>query len=67
MGVFARLGLVPDHMISAVGGRGRRELCIDLQIEGMDAYERERLATRFRGLVDVELVLTSEKRIQDIA
>ncbi len=65
--VFARLGLVPARLFSTSDGRADRELCIDLQIDGMDAVESERVATRLRNIVDVALVLTSEKRLQRVA
>ncbi len=67
LGVFARLGLVPARLFSTADGRAGRELCIDLQIDGMDALESERVATRLRNIVDVALVLTSEKRLQRVA
>lgn len=61
LNMFARLDVVPARLTSTVGASRRDELCIDIQVGGMDAAAREQIAARLRNLVDVSLVLTSEK------
>ena len=61
LGVFARQDVVPSRVVAAASERHPGELSIDLQVEGMDADTRERIAARLRNLIDVAMVLTSRK------
>ena len=67
VGIFARLDIFPARLTSTVGGRHARALCIDLQIEGMAAADRDMVAARLGNLVEVSQVLTSEKQVLDVA
>ncbi len=67
VGVFARLDLVPARLVSTIIGRRAEELCVDLQVEGMSAADRELVTGRLRNLVDVSQVLISEKQVLAIA
>ncbi len=66
VGVFARLDLVPARLVSTIIGRRAEELCVDLQVEGMSAADRELVIARLRNLVDVSQVLSSEKQVLEI-
>ncbi len=66
VGVFARLDLVPARLVSTIIGRRAEELCVDLQVEGMSAADRELVTGRLRNLVDVSQVLISEKQVLEI-
>ena len=61
LGVFGRQDVVPSRVVAAPSERHPGELSIDLQVEGMGIAKREYIAARLRNLVDVTLVLTSEK------
>ena len=67
VGVFARLDLVPARLVSTIIGRRAEELCVDLQVDGMSAADRELVTGRLRNLVDVSQVLISEKQVLAIA
>ena len=56
-----------SRVVAAPSERRPDELSIDLQVEGMDVAKREYIAARLRNLVDVSLVLTSEKKHYRIA
>jgi len=60
--VFSKLGMVPTKWHSAVAGRHRDELHIDIQMAGLGPNQAERLAQSLRRIVFVDTVLTSEKR-----
>ena len=60
--VFAKRGLVPCQWYSTVHGRRAEDLHIDVQVAGMEACLREQIAEALRQVVDVQVVLTSEKR-----
>jgi acetolactate synthase regulatory subunit len=60
--LFAKRGFVPTQWHSSVGGAGRGQINIDIEIEGMDTALAEYIARCLRQLADVESVLTSEKR-----
>jgi acetolactate synthase small subunit len=60
--LFAKRGLVPAQWHSSLAGPERRELHIDIQVEGMERELAEYVARCLRQLADVEIVLTSEKR-----
>ncbi len=62
LGVFARLGLVPDKWYSMVDGRDHDELRIDIQMGGLNGSQAEHLAQSIRRIVSVETVLTSDMR-----
>lgn len=62
LGVFARQDVVPSRVVAAPSERRPDELSIDLQVEGMGVAKREYIAARLRNLIDVSLVLTSEKK-----
>ncbi len=61
LGVFARQDVVPSRVVAAPSERRPDELSIDLQVEGLGVAKREYIAARLRNLIDVSLVLTSEK------
>ena len=61
LGVFARLGLVPDKWYSILDGRDHDELRIDIQMGRLKDNQAEHLAQSIRRNVSVETVLTSEK------
>ncbi|HYB08228.1 MAG TPA: hypothetical protein VEJ16_00995 [Alphaproteobacteria bacterium] len=60
--LFAKRGFVPTQWHSSVGGPGRGQISIDIQIEGMDGALAEYIARCLRQLADVDSVLISEKR-----
>jgi len=60
--VFAKRGLVPSQWYSTLHGRRGEDLHIDVQVAGMEPSLREQIAEGLRQVVDVEVVLTSEKR-----
>lgn len=60
---FAKRNLVPSQWHSALTGPKGDELAIDIQLEGVDAAEAERLASLFRQIVGVSWVTWSEKRL----
>lgn len=62
LGVFAKRGILPDRWYSSVSGMAGRTLHIDLQVADLNQPLRERVARSLRQIVDVETVLTSEKR-----
>ncbi len=59
MGVFAKRGLLPTTWHGAVVGD---ELQMDIQVGGLNPEGTEPVARELRRLVDVRIVLTSEKR-----
>ncbi len=59
--LFAKRNLVPDRWHSDRTGPGRRELAIDLQVEGMTPELTDYVARCLRQLHYVDTVLTSEK------
>jgi hypothetical protein len=59
---FAKRNLVPSQWHSALSGPTGNELSIDIQLEGVEASEAERLASLFRQIVGVSWVAWSEKR-----
>lgn len=65
--VFAKLGLVPSRWYSAADGIPGSSLHIDIQVTGLDPGVRERIAETLRRIVNVEVVLTSEKRLAESA
>ena len=60
--LFAKRGLVPSQWFSTRTGHDRRGLHIDFQVENMEAPLRDQIAACLRQIVEVETVLTSEKR-----
>ncbi|HYM31759.1 MAG TPA: hypothetical protein VEU47_10690 [Candidatus Cybelea sp.] len=60
---FARRNLVPSQWHAAVGGRFGEELSIDVQLQGVERREAERLASLFREMVGVSWVALSEKAL----
>lgn len=62
LGVFAKRGMLPSQCYSTVCGARGEDLHIDLQIAGLDQPLRERIAESLRQIVEVQTVLTSEKR-----
>ena len=65
--LFAKRGLVPSQWHATLAGPGCSELHIDIQVEGMERALAEYVARCLRQLVDVEVVLTSEKRYAETA
>jgi len=65
--LFAKRGLVPSRWHAALAGPGCSELHIDIQVEGMDMALADYVARCLRQLVDVEVVLLSEKRYAETA
>lgn len=63
MGQFAKRGLVPSQWHSTVAGPRGDELHIDLQVQGLHPESCEQIAGALRQMVEVRLVLTSEKRL----
>ncbi len=63
MGQFAKRGLVPSQWHSTIAGRRGDELHIDLQVQGLRPDLCEQIAQTLRQMVEVRLVLTSEKRL----
>lgn len=61
LGAFAKRGILPDRWYSSVAGNGDG-LHIDVQVAGLDQPQRERIAQSLRQMVEVQTVLTSEKR-----
>jgi hypothetical protein len=53
---------VPCQWYSTVHGRRSEDLHIDVQVAGMEPGLREQIAEGLRQVVDVAVVLTSEKR-----
>ena len=62
LAVFSRRGMVPTTWHSSVCGNEGDEIQIDLQMAGLDPRQTEVLAESLRQIVNVECVLTSEKR-----
>lgn len=62
LGIFAKRGILPRQCYSSVCGARGEDLHTDLQVAGLDQPLRERIAESLRQLVEVETVLTSEKR-----
>jgi acetolactate synthase small subunit len=60
--VFAKRGLVPCQWYSTVHGRRGEDLHIDFQVAGVEPGLREQIAEGLRQVIDVAVVLTSEKR-----
>jgi hypothetical protein len=60
---FARRNLVPSQWHSALAGPRGQELVVDIQMEGIEAAEAERLTSLFRELVGVTWVAMSEKAV----
>ncbi|MBT5413580.1 MAG: hypothetical protein HOH66_04545 [Rhodospirillaceae bacterium] len=63
MGQFAKRGLVPSQWHSTIAGPRGAELHIDLQVQGLRPELCEQIARTLRQMVEVRLVLTSEKRL----
>ena len=61
--LFAKRNLVPDRWVSDLGGPGRRELAIDLQVAGLAPETADHIARCLRGLHYVDRVLLSEKAV----
>lgn len=63
--LFAKRNLVPSRWHSDVleSSDGRRELSIDIQVEGLTPETRDYVARCLRQLHYVDAVLTSEKRL----
>ena len=59
--LFAKRGLIPTQWHSALAGADRDELHIDIQLENVSRDLAGYIARSLRQLVDVEVVLTSEK------
>ncbi|MGF1641945.1 MAG: hypothetical protein ACFCUO_13445 [Rhodospirillales bacterium] len=62
LGIFAKRGLVPCQWYSTRHGRLGEDLHIDVQVAGMEVRLREQIAEALRQVVEVDVVLTSEKR-----
>ncbi len=62
LGVFAKRGILPDRWYSSLAGSAGEALHIDVQVGGLDQPAREHIARSLRQIVEVETVLTSEKR-----
>ena len=62
MAVFAQLGFVPDKWYSTIDGLDGDKLIIDIQMGGLNGSQAEHLAQSIRQIVQVDTVLTSEKR-----
>jgi acetolactate synthase small subunit len=60
--VFAKRGLVPCQWYSTIHGRGGEDLHMDFQVAGVEPGLREQIAEGLRQVIDVAVVLTSEKR-----
>jgi len=61
--IFAKRGLVPSKLLSALAGAQGEELHIDIQLGGVDDGLMDRLAKSISQVVSVRSVLTSEKRM----
>jgi acetolactate synthase small subunit len=59
--LFAKRGLIPSQWHSALVGADRDELHIDIQLENVSRELAGFIALSLRQLIDVEIVLTSEK------
>ena len=64
---FAKRGLVPLRWHGSRGGYGGRELTIDIQLEGLDAALTTRIAAVLRQQHRVHQVLTTERRMAEVA
>ena len=60
--IFAKRGLVPSKLLSAIAGNRGEELHIDIQIVDVDGDLMARLMKSISPVVSVRSVLTSEKR-----
>ena len=61
--VFAKRGLVPTRWYSTLSGPCGEDLHIDIQVVGLDAGLRSRIAESLRQMVSIETVLTSERQM----
>ena len=59
--LFAKRNLVPSRWVSDVVGPQRRDLSIDLQVEGLTPELTDYIARCLRQVWGVRTVLTSEK------
>ena len=59
--LFAKRNLVPSRWVSDVSGPRRRELSIDIQVEGLTPELSDYIASCLRQIYGVSTVLTSEK------
>ena len=62
-GNFAKRGLVPGKLLSAIAGNHEEELHIDIQLAGVDGDLMDKLVKSISRVVSVRSVLTSEKRL----
>jgi acetolactate synthase regulatory subunit len=60
---FAKRGLVPSQWRSTLAGSARDELHIEIQLEDASHELADTIARCLRQIPDVEMVLTSEKRV----
>lgn len=65
IGLFAKLGLVPEQWHSTRAGFQDSELHMDFQFSGLDQAKMTTIAHRMRQMPDVQVVLTSEKTIAE--
>ena len=61
--LFAKRNLVPRRWVSDVTGPQRRDLSIDLQVEGLTPELTDYIARCLRQIWGVRTVLTSEKAL----
>ena len=61
--IFAKRGLVPGKLLSAIAGNHEEELHIDIQLAGVDGDFMDKLVKSISRVVSVRSVLTSEKRL----
>ena len=65
--LFAKRGLVPTRWHSDVTGPrkpgGKRDLAIDIQVDGLDVETGDYIARCLRQVFQVETVLTSQKHV----
>jgi len=59
--LFAKRSLVPSRWVSDLSSERRRELSIDLQVEGLTPDKTDYIAQCLRQIPGVKTVLTSEK------
>jgi hypothetical protein len=59
--LFAKRGLIPSQWRSTLAGAAHDELHIDIQLEDVSRDLADFIAPCLRQIVDVDLVLTSEK------
>lgn len=59
--LFAKRNLVPTRWVSDVAGPARRELSIDIQVEGLTPDLADYIARCLRQIWGVSAVLTAEK------